>query len=566
MGRIKQKKVDQINIEPIWRKSYDDGVPIETNVEEYDSLVAFFANRCQKYADRTAVSNEGEKITYAQLDELSSRVAGWLQQDLKIEPGDRVAIMMPNLLQYPILLLAILKVGGVVVNVNPLYSPRELQHQLNDSGTKAIIILENFCHTLEKVMDKVQVEHVAVTSIGDMFPPFKAKLINFVVRKIKRLVPEWNIEPHVNLLTILKDSKYDGFKSVDTNRQMNAFLQYTGGTTGVSKGALLTHGNMLANVLQSRDWIMPLRQAHGTVSMVTALPLYHIFALNTGLFLQISVGGETILITNPRDFKGFVKRIKNLKFNGMIGVNTLFNALLNTKGFDKVDFSRFVCTVGGGMAVQEDVARRWQEVTGCPVAQGYGLSETCPVVTMSPVASPAFNNATGLPVPNTDVAIMDEYGSPLPIGEDGEICVRGPQVMKEYWGRPGETKKVFFHDRWFRTGDIGHMDEDGFLYIADRMKDMILVSGFNVYPNEVEDVLTHHENIIEAAVVGHRADDDCEIVKAYIVSNNQDLTKQEIKKFCKQNLAAYKVPKEIEFLDELPKTNVGKVLRRALKV
>ena len=563
--RAKQKKVEQVSVKPVWLDSYDEGVPAHTVVEPYESLTDFLKHCCHIYADRVAISNEGEKITYAELDRLSNKLACWMQQAIKIQPGDKVAIMMPNLLQYPVVLMAILKLGAVVVNVNPLYSPRELEHQLSDSGAKAIIILENFCHTLQQVLPKIGMEHVVVTSIGDMFPKIKAGIVDFVVKKIKRLVPGWNIEQHIKLSEILKDSRYTEPEKAVINREMDAFLQYTGGTTGVSKGALLTHGNMLSNVLQSRDWVSPLSNKNNNLTMVTPLPLYHIFALNTGLFLPFSVGGEAILITNPRDFKGFVKRIKNLRFSCMMGVNTLFNALLNTKGFEDVDFSQFVCTVGGGMAVQEDVAERWLKITGCPVAQGYGLSETSPVITMSPVAFPKFNNSAGLPVPDTEVAIMDNTGHPVPLGEDGEICARGPQVMKEYWGRPDETEKAFYPGGWFRTGDVGHMDEAGYLYIADRMKDMILVSGFNVYPNEVEDVLTHHENIVEAAVVGDKSDDNCEVVKAYIVTNNEELTKQEIIQFCKKSLAAYKVPKEIEFLQELPKTNVGKVLRRALK-
>ncbi len=548
-----------------WLNEYEEGVPEIISFDHYQSLNEIFNNSCQEFADQTAYSNMGAKLSYAEVDQLSKQFASWLQNELQVKKGDRVALMMPNILQYPIAVFGTLRAGGIVVNVNPMYSPRELEHQLDDSGARVIVILENFAHTLEKIIDKVTLDQIVITSVGDLFPFPKSKVVNFMVSKVKHMVPKWNLDKHIRFNKVLSKGKQLDFTPVEIQHEDNAFLQYTGGTTGVSKGVMLSHKNMVANTLQCSIWARPSMQYDETGMMITALPLYHIFALTAAFFMPMKHGEEVMLITNPRDFRGFINMIKKVKFSSIIGVNTLFNAMLNTEGFDEVDFSNFKWTIGAGMAVTRDVAQRWKEVTGCHITQGYGLTETSPVATVNPLNVKEFNGSIGVPVSSTEVAIMDESGNKLPVDEIGEVCIRGPQVMEGYWQRPEETEKVFFDGGWFRSGDMGRMNEKGFVYLADRKKDMILVSGFNVYPNEIEDVLTLHPDIVEAAAVGVPHEDKGEVVKAYIVTTSKILTKEEIINHCRENLTGYKIPKYIEFKDELPKTNVGKVLRRALK-
>lgn len=550
---------------PPWLNEYEEGVPETINIEHYNSLNDIFNSSCNEFSGRIAYSNMGAKLSYAEINELSKQFAAWLQTDLKLKKGDRVALMMPNILQYPVALFGTLRAGGIVVNVNPMYSPHELEHQLNDSGARAIIILENFAHTLEKIVDKVDLDQIIVTAMGDLFPFPKSKVINFMVSKVKRMVPNWKLEEYSRFNKVLAKGRNLTFTEVELTRKDIAFLQYTGGTTGVSKGVMLSHKNMIANILQASLWASPSMKDDEHGLMITALPLYHIFALTVAFFMPLKHGEEVMLITNPRDFRGFINLIKKSRFTCMIGVNTLFNAMLNTEGFDEIDFSELKWTIGAGMAVTRDVAQRWHAATGCHITQGYGLTETSPVATVNPLYIKEFNGSIGIPVSSTEVAVMDESGNKLGVNEDGEICIRGPQVMEGYWNRADETEKVFFEGGWFRSGDVGHMNEKGFVYLADRKKDMILVSGFNVFPNEVEDILTLHAGIREAAVVGKPHEEKGEVVKAHIVLESSDLSKEEIIDHCRNYLTGYKVPKHIEFHSELPKTNVGKVLRRALK-
>ncbi len=549
---------------PPWFTQYETGVPETINLDGYDSLCDIFNSSCNQFSDRTAYSNMGIKLSYAEIDELSKQFAAWLQNELNLQKGDRVALMLPNVLQYPVALFGVLRAGGIVVNVNPMYSPRELEYQLNDSGAIAIIILENFAHTLEKVIDKVKLDQVIVTSLGDLFPFPKSKVINFMVSNVKRMVPKWHLDKYIRFKKLLSKGKQLTFNPVELQLEDIAFLQYTGGTTGVSKGVMLSHKNMIANIMQCSSWASPTLDDEPVIT-IAALPLYHIFALTLAFFMPMKHGQEVMLITNPRDFRGFVNLIKNARFTTMVGVNTLFNAMLNTEGFNDVDFSNLKMTIGGGMAVTKNVAQRWREVTGCHITQGYGLTETSPMVTANPLHIQEFNGSIGVPVPSTEITIMDDAGNQLAVDEVGEICIRGPQVMKGYWQRADETEKVFFEGDWFRSGDIGRMDEQGYVYLADRKKDMILVSGFNVYPNEVEDALTLHAEIIEAAVVGMPHDEKGEVVKAYIVRSSKTLSEEAILQHCREQLAGYKIPKHIEFRSELPKSNVGKILRRALR-
>jgi long-chain acyl-CoA synthetase len=550
---------------PPWLSQYDPGVPETISLDDYSSLVDMFNSSCHEFAEHTAFSNMGARLSYAETNELSRQFAAWLQDEIKLKKGDRVALMLPNILQYPVALFGTLRAGGIVVNVNPMYSPRELEHQLNDSGARTIIILENFAHTLEKVIDKVKLDQVIVTSVGDLFPFPRSKVINFMVSKVKHMVPKWHLEKYIRLKKVLAKGKQLPHSPVELTLEDIAFLQYTGGTTGVSKGVMLSHKNMIANILQASIWASSAIQEDKPNITITALPLYHIFALTAAFFVPIKQGAEVMLITNPRDFRGFINLIKKTRFSTIIGVNTLFNAMLNTEGIEEIDFSNLRWTVGAGMAVTQDVAQRWQQVTGCYINQGYGLTETSPVATVNPLHVQEFTGSIGLPVSSTELAVMDESGNKLAVGETGEVCIRGPQVMEGYWQRPEETEKVFFEGGWFKSGDIGHMDEKGYFYLADRKKDMILVSGFNVYPNEVEDALTLHAEIIEAAVVGLPHEEKGEVVKAYIVRSSSDLTEEAILEHCREHLTGYKIPKHIEFRSELPKSNVGKVLRRALR-
>jgi long-chain acyl-CoA synthetase len=547
-----------------WLANYPKGIPAEIAPSRYRSVAALLLECCDRFRHRPAFVNMGRSITYDDLDRLSATFAHYLLDDLKLAKGDRVAVMLPNVLQYPIVIMAVLRAGLTLVNTNPLYTARELKHQLIDSGAAAIIVLENFAHTLADVIGETTCKHVVVTSLGDMLGFPKSTITNLVVRHVKKLVPAWSIPGAVPFKDALRRGARGTLKEPEIGGDDIAFLQYTGGTTGVSKGAMLTHRNMVANMLQALAWIGP-NMKEGEEVVVTALPLYHIFALTANFLVFARVGGYNHLITNPRDMPGFVRSIRNIGFTALTGVNTLFAGLLNTPGFDKVDFSRLHLTLGGGMAVQRAVADRWKKATGCTLAEAYGLTETCPAVCINPLDIPEYNGSIGLPIPSTDISIQDDDGKSLPIGEIGELCVRGPQVMKGYWNRPDETAKVLSADGWLRTGDIARIDEKGFVYIVDRKKDMILVSGFNVYPNEIEDIVAQLPGVLEVAAVGVPDEKSGEAVKLVVVKKDPNLTAADIRAHCRENLTGYKRPKYIEFRASLPKTNVGKILRRELR-
>ena len=550
-----------------WLASYPAGMPAEIELDPSDTLVSVFEASARRFADRPAFACMGRTISYAELDRMSAAFAGYLQRDLGLAPGARVAIMLPNLLQYPVALFGVLRAGMTVVNVNPLYTARELKHQLSDSGAEAILILENFAATLQKVVAETPVRHVVVTGIGDMLAFPKRQVTNFVVRRVKKMVPAWSLPGHVTLDGALARGAAKGFEPAAVDQASLAFLQYTGGTTGVSKGAMLTHRNMVGNLRQMHACIGSLID-EGREVVITALPLYHVFSLVCNCLLFVSVGGLNVLITNPRDVPGFVKELSAWPFSIITGVNTLYNALLQDPGFAGLDFSHLKWAGAGGMALQAAVARRWREVTGKTVHEGYGLTETSPVVSMQPSGEheEAFTGTIGLPLPSTEVAIRDESGHDLPLGEAGELCVRGPQVMAGYWQRPEATGDVMYPDGFLRTGDIATMDEAGYLRIVDRKKDMILVSGFNVYPNEVENVLTLHPEIVEAACIGVPDPKSTEAVKVFVVrSPGSALDGAGVVAHCREHLTGYKVPRHVEFRDELPKTNVGKILRRTLR-
>ncbi|ADU69535.1 AMP-dependent synthetase and ligase [Pantoea sp. At-9b] len=547
----------------VWLKRYPPDVPAEITADRYTSLIDLFEHAATRYADQVAFMNMGQPMTYRQLDQQSRAFAAWLQQGLKLKAGDRVALMMPNLLQYPVALFGVLRAGMVVVNVNPLYTPRELKHQLNDSGASAIVIVSNFAHTLEKVVAETQVKHVMLTRMGDQLAPIKGTLVNFVVRYVKKLVPKYNLPGAIPFRQALQQGEQLDYRRPDVTNDDLAFLQYTGGTTGVAKGAMLTHGNMQANLEQAKATYGKLLRP-GQECVVTALPLYHIFALTVNCLLFLDLGGQNLLITNPRDIPGFVKELAKFPFTAITGVNTLFNALLNDANFNKLDFSTLRMSAGGGMAVQKAVAERWEKLTGHYLLEGYGLTECSPLVSVNPYDITCHTGSIGLPVPSTDVRIVDEEDHDVLSGEPGELCVRGPQVMVGYWQRPDATEEVL-KNGWLHTGDIVTVDGEGFIRIVDRKKDMILVSGFNVYPNEIEDVLMQHEKVREAAAIGVPSDLSGEAVKVCIVKKDPTLTKEEVLDHCRRQLTGYKVPKIIEFRDELPKTNVGKILRRELR-
>ncbi len=554
------------NNDKVWLKSYPDGVPEEISEPKHQSVGALIAASCDKFASRAAYTCMGKTITYGELKTYSAQVGVWLQS-CGLDKGDRVAIMMPNVLQYPIAAAAILRAGYVVVNVNPLYTPRELEHQLKDSGAKAIFVLENFATTVQQVIDKTDVNHVCVATMGDMLE-LKGHLVNFVVRKVRKMVPEWSLPGHVSFKAALASGADAAFTDASCTHQDIAFLQYTGGTTGVSKGATLTNGNILANAEQIDVWLAALRRKEtlpDQLVYICCLPLYHIFALTVNAIMGMDQGAHNILIPNPRDIPGFVKELGQHKFHILPGLNTLFNALLANEDFQKLDFSHMRLTIGGGMAVQRPVAERWQKLTGSSICEGYGLSETSPVATANRFDGSTFSGTIGLPVPSTDIDIRDDDGISLPLGEVGEICIRGPQVMAGYWNRPDETANVMTKDGYFRSGDMGFMDEDGYTRIVDRKKDMVLVSGFNVYPNEIEEVAVSHEGILEAAAVGVPDEHSGEVVKLFVVKADPAITEADVKSWCTDNLTNYKRPKYIEFRDELPKTNVGKILRRELR-
>jgi long-chain acyl-CoA synthetase len=548
-----------------WLENYPAGVPEQIDVGQYASVPAVLEEAFTRFRDRPAFSSFGRQLSYGQIDEMSRQFAGYLTGVLKLGKGDRIAIMMPNVLQYPIALFGALRAGLVVVNTNPMYTARELKHQLDDAGAKAIVVLDNFAGTLQHVVAETQVQHVITTGIGDLLGFPKGALINFVLKHVKKMVPAFDLPQAVRFRDALARGAAHPLQPVTLTHDDIAFLQYTGGTTGVAKGAMLTHGNMVANMLQAAAWIGTDLVKPGKEVIITALPLYHIFSLTANGLVFMRLGGLNWLITNPRDMPGFVKELRKSGFTALTGVNTLFNGLLNTPGFSELDFSKLHLTLGGGMAVQRAVAERWKKITGCTLAEAYGLTETSPAVCINPLDLKEYNGSIGLPVPSTNVAIWSEDGQPLPTGEVGELMVHGPQVMKGYWNRPDETAKVLGADGWLHTGDIAKMDGNGYFYIVDRKKDMILVSGFNVYPNEVEDAVMAHPGVLEVAAVGVPDEHSGEVVKLFVVRKDPNLTEEALKQFCRENLTGYKRPKLIEFRDSLPKSNVGKILRRELR-
>jgi long-chain acyl-CoA synthetase len=553
-------------MERVWLKQYPAGVPADIDVTQYASLVELLEESFAKFADRKAFICMDKSITYRDLDEMSVALGAYLQSK-GLAKGARVALMMPNVLQYPVATAAVLRAGYAVVNINPLYTPRELEHQLKDSGAEAIIVLENFAHTVQQVIGHTAVKQVIVGSMGEMLG-LKGVIVNLVVRKVKKMVPAYSLLGAVSFNEALAAGRAQKFSKPKIGPDDVAFLQYTGGTTGVSKGATLLHRNILANVLQNDAWLQPALAIPPHVDqlfIVCALPLYHIFALTACYLLAVRAGGVNLLIPNPRDIAGFIKELQKYQVNSFPAVNTLYNGLMHHPDFKKIDFSKLKISNGGGMAVQRPVAEQWKEITGCSIAEGYGLSETSPTLTCNTATSSAFNGSIGIPVPSTYISIRDDDGKELPFGEAGEICAKGPQVMAGYWNRPEETAKVMTADGYFRTGDIGVMSPDGYTKIVDRKKDMILVSGFNVYPNEIEEVIASHPGVLECAVIGVADDKSGEAVKAFIVKKDPSVTAEDIIKFCRENLTAYKVPKHIEFRADLPKTNVGKILRRQLR-
>jgi len=547
-----------------WLAHYPKGVPHEIDLEQYSSIASLLETCFDRFRHRPAYSNMGRSLSYGELDRLSRQFASYLVNELKFTKGDRVAIMLPNVLQYPIAICGALRAGLTVVNTNPMYTPRELKHQLVDSGARALLVLDNFAHTAAAVVADTPCEHVITTGIGDLLGFPKSLITNFVVKHVKKMVPAYSLPRAVRFNDALARGAGGTLEKADVRAEDIAFLQYTGGTTGVAKGAMLTHRNMIANMLQSSAWIGS-GMREGEEVIITALPLYHIFALTANCLTFMRMGGLNYLITNPRDMKGFVAELSKIRYTAITGVNTLFNGLLNTPGFDKLDFSPLRMTLGGGMAVQRAVADRWKQVTGSTLAEAYGLTETSPAVCINPLDLAEYNGSIGLPVPSTNVCIQNDDGEMLPVGEIGELCVHGPQVMKGYWNRPEETAKVIDERGWLHTGDIARMDENGFFYIVDRKKDMILVSGFNVYPNEIEDVIALMPGVLEVAAIGIPDEKTGEAVKVVIVKKDPALSVEAIKAHCRAELTAYKQPKVIEFRDSLPKTNVGKILRRELR-
>ena len=552
-------------MDKVWLKNYQPGVPAEIDINQFQSVSEVFARSVERFRDRPAMANMGKVYTYGELDALTVRFASFLQNTLKLPMGARVAVMMPNLLQYPVAVFAILRAGYTVVNVNPLYTPRELEHQLNDAGVDTIVILENFANVLQQVIARTAVKHVVLTRIGDLLGAPKSWLVNFAVKHVKKMVPAWKLPVTPVLFNdALKAGAAQPLTPVSIGHDDVAFLQYTGGTTGVAKGAMLLHRNIVANMLQAGAWVKPVVR-EGQEVIVTALPLYHIFSLTANLMVFTEIGALNILITNPRDIPGFIKEIKQYPVTAMTGVNTLFNALLNHPDFASVDFSTWRLALGGGMAVQKAVADKWKAVTGVPLIEAYGLTETSPAACMNPLDLTEYNGTIGVPIPSTEIQIRDSQGHEVAYGESGELCIRGPQVMKGYWRRPDETAKVIDEQGFLATGDMAMMTPEGFVKLVDRKKDMILVSGFNVYPNEVEDVVASHPGVLEVACVGVADEKSGELVKVFVVRNDPLLTEDAVARFCHDNLTGYKRPKYIEFRDELPKSNVGKILRRELR-
>lgn len=546
-----------------WFKNYPASIPQQLQPLEFSSLPELFETACKKYSDRIAFENMGGKITYAEVDRLSTHFAAYLQNELGLKKGERIAIQMPNLLQFPIAMIGSLKAGLIVVNTNPLYTPREMEHQFKDAGISAIVIVANFAHNLQQIQDRVNVKHIIVTDMGDMLGLVKGAIVNFVVKHIKKLVPDYSLPTAISFKSVLSKGASQTLKKPAIDVEDVAVLQYTGGTTGISKGAQLSHRNIIAHNMMISHWFGPLLTPNEQQIVITALPLYHIFAFTVNGVLMFHKGLRNVLITNPRDIPGFVKEIKKYQFSIITGVNTLFNGLIHNPDFATCDFSKLKGAVGGGMAVQDAVAIKWEEITKSPLVEGYGLSETSPVLCCNPLVGNHKRGTIGIPMPSTEVAIFDDDGKQLAQGETGEICARGPQVMRGYWQKDNEG--VFFNNEWFRTGDIGLMDADGYFKIVDRKKDMIKVSGFNVFPNEIENVLAGHPKVLEVAAIGVADAKSGEVIKAFIVKKDQSLNEEELKKFCHENMTNYKVPKYFEFRTELPKTNVGKILRRTLK-
>lgn len=551
-------------MEKIWLKNYQAGVAAEIDINEFKSVSEVFERSAAKFRDRPALACMDKILSYGELDQLSANFASYLQNTLGLTKGSRVAIMMPNLLQYPIAVFGTLRAGCTVVNVNPLYTPRELEHQLKDSGAETIVILENFANVLEQVLPRTPVKNVVIASIGDMLGFPKRLIVNFVVRKVKKMVPPWHIARHTGFNDALAAGARQPMRKVDIGHDDIAFLQYTGGTTGVSKGAMLTNANIIANMLQAGEWVKHAVR-EGQEIIVTALPLYHIFSLTANLMVFTELGAMSILITNPRDIPGFVKELKKYKVTAITGVNTLFNALLNNPDFKTVDFSTWRLALGGGMAVQKAVADKWKDITGTPLIEAYGLTETSPAACINPLDLKAYNGTIGVPIPSTEIQIRDNEGREVALGESGELCIRGPQVMKGYWQRPEETAKVIDSQGFLATGDMAIVTPEGYVKLVDRKKDMILVSGFNVYPNEIEDVVALHPGVLEVACIGIPDEKSGEVVKVFVVKKDPALTEADVLSHCRTNLTGYKVPKSVEFRQELPKTNVGKILRRALR-
>ncbi len=552
-------------MEKVWLKSYQSGVPENIDVNEYKSLGDVFNKSVKAFSNRPAYTNLGNTLTFNDLDELTRAFGAYLTHHAGLKKGDRIAIMMPNLMQYPIALFGALRAGLIVVNTNPLYTERELEHQLNDSGATAIVILENFAHTLEGVLHKTSVKTIVTTQIGDMAKFPKSCLVNFVVKRVKKMVPSFNLPSStITFKQALAMGKDKPFTDADVGHDDVAFLQYTGGTTGVAKGAALIHKNMIANLLQVYYWAAS-DLVEGQETFITALPLYHIFSLTGNAMLGLKIGANNVLITNPRDMPGFVKELSKHKFSFVTGVNTLFNGLLNTPGFSDLDFSHLKVVLGGGMAVQESVANEWQDATGHVLLEAYGLTETSPAACVNPMTIDGWNGTIGLPIPSTEVCMRDPEGNRLGFGERGELCIRGPQVMQGYWNRPEETAEVLEESGWLHTGDIGIINEEGYVTLVDRLKDMIIVSGFNVYPNEIENVVSSHPKVLEVGAIGIPHNKSGEAVKIFVVKKDQSLTEEELKAYCKQEMTGYKRPKFVQFVDDLPKSNVGKVLRKDLR-
>ncbi|OEK01423.1 long-chain-fatty-acid--CoA ligase [Roseivirga sp. 4D4] len=546
-----------------WIANYPAGIAAEISEDRPENLLELFNQAFKSFGSREAFENMGKVLTFQEINLQSDFFAAYLQNEVNVQKGDRIAIQMPNCLQYPIVLIGALKAGCVVVNTNPLYTPREMEHQFNDAEVKAIVIIANFAHSLQEILHKTKIEHVIVTELGDLLGGLKGKLVNFVVKNVKKMVPAYSLPTAKKFNAVMKKGARMKYTKPEVQSSDTAFLQYTGGTTGVSKGATLSHSNVVAHTFAINNWFTPLLQEGQTELMITAIPLYHIFALNVNCTFMMHIGAKNVLITNPRDMPGFIKELKKHPFTLFTGVNTLFNGLLNQPNFGEVDWSHLKGAIGGGMAVQDFVAKKWEEQTKSPLVEGYGLSETSPVASCNPLDGSHRMGTIGLPISSTELSICDDEGNHLPQGEVGEICIKGPQVMSGYWKK--DNSGVFFEGRWFRTGDIGQMDADGFFKIVDRKKDMINVSGFNVFPNEVENVIADHEKVLEVAVIGIPDKKSSECVKAFVVKGDPSLTEKELRDFCEEELTGYKKPKYIEFVDELPKTNVGKILRRKLK-